>query len=411
MRALARLDRLVLALLPQHGHAAHVVAAEVEQHQVLGALLGIGQQLLLQRQVLFRRLAARAGAGDRADGDLLVPQAHQDLGAGAGQLEVAEVQIEHERRRVEPPQGAVEGERVELERRAEAMARHDLEDVAGADVLLGLLDDLAVVGAADGRGQGLLDDLLALARGRQRTAQVVDGVLQPHLGGGVGALGVDPLHRARRGDQHDLLADGIEHRHDRGPGHHRVRQAQRVGVHVRQGLDQAHHVVADRPEQAGGHGRQAVGQLDPRAGHQVAQGIQRAARLRLEHAGGAVLALADLGLVAAAAPHQVRLHRHDRIAAAPGAAFDRLEQEGEGPAVADLQIGRDRGLQVVDQAHVRDLGQARVVGGLERREIRGDLQHGQPVTGPCRPGPRAGPRRSPAPPCPRRRWPGGRGPG
>jgi hypothetical protein len=42
------------------GDAAHVVAAEVEQHQVLGALLGIGQQLDLQRGfVLLRRDAAR----------------------------------------------------------------------------------------------------------------------------------------------------------------------------------------------------------------------------------------------------------------------------------------------------------------------------------------------------------------
>ena len=83
----ARLRR-VAAALAQHRHAADVVAAEVEQHQVLGVLLRVGEQLLLERLVLLGRGAARPGAGDRADGDLAVAQAHQDLRARAHQLEV-----------------------------------------------------------------------------------------------------------------------------------------------------------------------------------------------------------------------------------------------------------------------------------------------------------------------------------
>ncbi len=54
------------------GDAADIVAAEVEQHQVLGALLRIGQQLGFERLVLVRRRAARTRAGDRADGDRAV---------------------------------------------------------------------------------------------------------------------------------------------------------------------------------------------------------------------------------------------------------------------------------------------------------------------------------------------------
>ena len=76
------------------GDAADVVAAEVEQHQVLGAFLGIGEQLLLQRLVLVRGRAARAGAGDRPDGDGAVAHAHQDLGARADDREAAEVEVE-----------------------------------------------------------------------------------------------------------------------------------------------------------------------------------------------------------------------------------------------------------------------------------------------------------------------------
>ena len=36
-----------------------IVAAEIEQHQMLGALLRVGEQLLGERLVLFRRRAAR----------------------------------------------------------------------------------------------------------------------------------------------------------------------------------------------------------------------------------------------------------------------------------------------------------------------------------------------------------------
>src|SRR5690606_33198636 len=44
--------------------AADVVAAEVDQHQVLGAFLGVGQQFGFQRAIFLDGPAARAGAGD-----------------------------------------------------------------------------------------------------------------------------------------------------------------------------------------------------------------------------------------------------------------------------------------------------------------------------------------------------------
>ena len=54
------LDGAVLA------HAPEVVAAEVDEHDVLGALLLVREQVLGDRAVLLRVAAARAGAGDRA---------------------------------------------------------------------------------------------------------------------------------------------------------------------------------------------------------------------------------------------------------------------------------------------------------------------------------------------------------
>ena len=55
-------DELVGDLDRAHlGDAAHVIAAEIEQHQVLGALLGIGQQFRGQRPVLGWRERRAAG--------------------------------------------------------------------------------------------------------------------------------------------------------------------------------------------------------------------------------------------------------------------------------------------------------------------------------------------------------------
>jgi hypothetical protein len=77
------------------GDAADVVARQVDQHQVFGAFLRVGRQLGFQRLVLLGRGATRARAGQRADRDLAafgrVLLAHQDLGAGADDLEVAHV--------------------------------------------------------------------------------------------------------------------------------------------------------------------------------------------------------------------------------------------------------------------------------------------------------------------------------
>ena len=89
---------------------ADIVAAEIEQHQVLGALLRVGEQALRMGAVLRRRRAARPRAGDRPDRHLAVAHPHEDLGRRADDLEVLEVEVAQERRRVDAPQRAVERE-------------------------------------------------------------------------------------------------------------------------------------------------------------------------------------------------------------------------------------------------------------------------------------------------------------
>ena len=94
------------------GDAADVVAAQVDEHDVLGALLGIGQQLFGQGTVLGLVGAAAAGAGQRPDRHRPVLDAHQDLGRAADQGEIAERQVEEKRAGIHHPQHAVDVERV-----------------------------------------------------------------------------------------------------------------------------------------------------------------------------------------------------------------------------------------------------------------------------------------------------------
>ena len=92
--------------------AADVVAAEVDQHDVLGALLRVGEQLRGERPVLLGVGAAAARAGDRPQRHLVALEPHQDLRRRADDVEVAKVEVEHVRRRVERAQRAVERERL-----------------------------------------------------------------------------------------------------------------------------------------------------------------------------------------------------------------------------------------------------------------------------------------------------------
>ena len=84
------------------GDPADVVAAKIQQHQVLGPLLWIAQQFLGQGFIFLRRGAARAGAGQWPQGDHVVTQAHQNFRAGADNRKIAEIEAEQKRRRIEP---------------------------------------------------------------------------------------------------------------------------------------------------------------------------------------------------------------------------------------------------------------------------------------------------------------------
>ncbi len=135
--------------LPVCGDAANVVARQVDQHHVLGALLGVGQQFVLGGQIGLGRGTARARAGQGADGDFLavlhLVLAHQNFGAGADHLKVAEVVEIHVRRGVERAQRAVQRQGRFGVALVDALADLHLHKVARRNQILGLLHRRQIV--------------------------------------------------------------------------------------------------------------------------------------------------------------------------------------------------------------------------------------------------------------------------
>ena len=94
-------------------NAPHVVAPQVDEHDVLGVLLGVARQLVGDRRVLGGVAAARPGAGDRVGRQAVALHLEEELGAGADDLEGAGPDEEEVGARVDPPERTVEGEAVE----------------------------------------------------------------------------------------------------------------------------------------------------------------------------------------------------------------------------------------------------------------------------------------------------------
>ena len=114
---------------PCLAHAGEVVAPEVDEHDVLGAvLLGREQPLDVVRPPADR-------AGDRVDARAAAVELDERLRRRSHERDVAEVEEEVVRGRVDPPQRPVDGDRTGRRRPLGALGEDDLERVAGADVL------------------------------------------------------------------------------------------------------------------------------------------------------------------------------------------------------------------------------------------------------------------------------------
>ena len=129
---------------PRSRDATDVVAPEVDEHDVLGDLLLVVQQFVLEFEVFRLVDAASSRTRDGSVTDQSVVHAHQHLGRRTDDLNLSRIEKVHVGRGIEGPQHAIEREGIDGARPLELLTRHDLKDVAGEDVFSGPLDDVAV---------------------------------------------------------------------------------------------------------------------------------------------------------------------------------------------------------------------------------------------------------------------------
>ena len=135
------------------GHAAKVIAAEIDQHVMLGKLLLIGKQLVFERLVLLRRFAARTRARNREGGQAAVIQSDERFRRGAHDHISVDGEEHHVRRRVGCAEHAVRRKQAVLIRTGELPRLHGLKDIAVKDVLAGLFHDIGVLRLGDVAGE------------------------------------------------------------------------------------------------------------------------------------------------------------------------------------------------------------------------------------------------------------------
>ena len=117
------------------GDAAYIVAAKIEKHEMLRAFLRVSQELRRKALVVLGRSTPGPCSSDGPDRDLAAPDANQDFRARACDCEAAEVQEIEEGRGIDAAKRPVKREGRKLEPRGEALREHDLEDIAGCNIL------------------------------------------------------------------------------------------------------------------------------------------------------------------------------------------------------------------------------------------------------------------------------------
>ncbi len=357
--------------------AADVVACEIDQHQVLGTLLRVGQQLGGERIVLLRRLAPPARPGDRADVDAAIDGADMNFRRRADQREVTEFQDEHVGRRIHMSQRPVEIHRRAMKIRGEALARDELEHVARSDVFLPAEHHVLVFSL-----RGIAFRRLRLDwREAVESGYVERAIEHFYQGGDLGSSGAIGL--LQRGM---LASESI--RENLQAAQALVEDNQRVGQHEdgvgnaefvlrwrgHGRFELAHGVVGEIADQTAAERRQVPVQHEPVAAHVALQGGEHVVFNRDFLDGGA---FADGEFLAAGLDHPARAAADDRPSSALVGAFSALEQEGM-TRVAHLEVRRQRRLEVrrklgVNRDNIALFGQ--LAEGFERRFDRNGIHN------------------------------------
>ena len=330
--------------------AANVVAPQVDQHQMLGALFRIGQQFGLKRGIFGCVVTTATRAGNRAHGDFFIFQTHQNFRRRADHLHLAQIKEEHVRRGIQPTQGAVQIQRRRGKGNAHALRKHHLHYITGGDVFLGLVHRVlkAVLGKAGDEiaFMHLRRTMLGLRRS-QGQAQLRFNGIQALL------RGLQPAG-LRMHDDLQTPAQVVEHYHLVGEHEQDVRRTD--GVRLEQALrqtrlDVAHGVIAEVTNQPAGKTRQAVQSGNAETLLIAFDKGQRIGRFHHFHHLSIVF---DAYRIALHLKHRARRQADNGVASPFLAAFHRLEQVAV-RQVRELEVNGQRGIKIgEDFAHQRD---------------------------------------------------------
>ncbi len=127
--------QLVDGLGAEVDHLPHIVAGQIHQHDVLGALLRVLRQLGGQAAVVRVGPAPSPGPGDRPRYDPPVSDPDHGFGRGTYDRQLGVLDQVHVRAGVDLAERAVEVQRLGLKLQFEALRQHDLENVPGVYVL------------------------------------------------------------------------------------------------------------------------------------------------------------------------------------------------------------------------------------------------------------------------------------
>ncbi len=323
---------------------ADVVSAQVDQHDVLGALFLAALQLRFVGVVLARCRAPGPGPGDGVGGGPAAVDGDHRLDGRAHDLKIVQVQVIHVGRRVDAAESPVDLERVGLRAAREALGIDHLDHIARVDVLDALVDYLGVLFRREiglnVSGHQLLSPVGSqLRRQVQRLRQPADHLVDLRRGLGVGPVNVtvqvDVAHHL------DVVSNVVEQQQGVTEHEYRLGHSHGVGGHVG-------HPGLEVPDGV-------VGQVAHRAAVETGQPLHRdqpvLVHLLLDGQQGVDL---PQGLFDAGFDHLVGVGADEAIAANALPAFNAFQQERIW-ALGHLQIGGDRCFQVrVYRAEDRD---------------------------------------------------------
>ena len=135
------------------GHAAEIVAQQIDDHQILGALLLVHGEPGLEAGIFARRAAPGRGALHRPRRHVLALAAEEQLGRQRQHVELGRVDQRAIGHALLAPERGIERDRIALEGEAIFQGEIDLIDVAGGDVVLHRGEGAIIVLARPGQSE------------------------------------------------------------------------------------------------------------------------------------------------------------------------------------------------------------------------------------------------------------------